>query len=156
MHERQTGGHVMQVSLVDLRGFFIHQTRLDLYTCRAQVSETFSGNLRIEILDRCDDTLDACGDECVSAGRGATVMRVWLERDVSGAAACSFTGEVECNCLGVFDVLENVEAFTGDLACRADDDATHQWSRTDLPHALQREIERTRHHAAICVGPGRG
>ena len=80
-------------------------------------------------------------------------MRVWLERYISGAATRFFAGDIERDCLGVFYVFEDIKTFTCNLTRRTDDDTTDKWPRTDLPDALQRQIERTRHHAAICVGP---
>src|SRR6185369_7599414 len=80
-------------------------------------------------------------------------MRVWLERNVRSAAACSIARDVERDRLRVFDIFENVKAFADNLTSRADDNTTNEWPRTHLAHALHRQIERTRHHAAIRVGP---
>src|SRR6185503_3653597 len=153
MHERHSSRHVIQVSFVYLRGFVTHQARLDLYTFCAQVSETLARNPRIQIFDWRDDTVDARGDKCVCAGRGASPMRVWLERDVGSAAACFFPSSLQSDRLGVFDGFENVEPFTDNFPGSASDNTTNQWPGTDLADALHRQIERTRHHAAICVGP---
>src|SRR4029079_13497565 len=97
MYERLRSRHVMQISLVDLRRFLTQQSRINLNTSGAQVSETFSRNLRIQILDRRDDSLDTGGDECVGTRCGTSVVRVRLERDVGGATACLLAGDVECD-----------------------------------------------------------
>src|SRR3954467_7049305 len=115
MHERQPGRHVMQISFVDLRCFFTEQACFNLHACRTQVRKTFSGNLWIEIFDWRDDALDAGGDQRVRARRRASMMRVRLKRNESGATACSIACKIERNRLGVFDVFEDVKALANNL-----------------------------------------
>jgi len=70
------------------------------------VSKTFSRNLRIQILDRRDNALDAGSDEDVSARRRSSVVRMRLERYVRGATFCFFTRDFERDRLSMFDCFE--------------------------------------------------
>jgi hypothetical protein len=97
--------------------------------------KTFPRNLRIEIFEWGYDSLDSCGDQCVGARRRATVMCVWLERDVSCAAARSFACELERDRFRVLDLFEDVETLPDDLTRGTHNHATHQWSGTHLPDA---------------------
>src|ERR1041385_5833914 len=115
--------------------------------------EAFAGNFRVEILDGRHDALDAGSDQSVGAGRGAAIMCVRFEGDVSGRAAGLLAGLVQRDGLSVFDGFEEVEALADHFARRTDNDTTNQWSRTDLPGAARRQLERTGHHATIRVGP---
>src|ERR1041385_9347791 len=80
-------------------------------------------------------------------------MCVRLERNVRRAAACFFPGDVERDRLRVLDVFENVKTPANDLPCSTNDHTTNEWPRTHLAHALRGQIERTRHHFTIRVGP---
>src|ERR1043165_8047874 len=115
--------------------------------------EAFAGNFRVEILDRGHDALDAGSDQSVGAGRGAAIMCVRFEGDVSGRTAGFLTRLVQGDGLSVLDGFEEVVAFTNNFTRRTYDDTTNQWSRTDLPGAARRQLERTGHHATIRVGP---
>jgi hypothetical protein len=53
----------------------------------------------------------------------------------------------------VFDIFEDVKALANDLTRSADDNTTNEGPRTNLAHTLHRQIERTRHHPTIRVGP---
>src|SRR5688500_18881025 len=97
------------------------------------MSEAFSGYLRIEILDRRDNALYACGDQCVSARRSAAIVCVWFERNVGSTVTCFLTGEIERDGLSMFDGFKEVETLANNLATRTHNDTTHEWSRTYLP-----------------------
>jgi hypothetical protein len=69
----------VQVRFVYLLCLLTHQSCLDCNACRAEMSEAFAGNFRIEILDRRHDTLDSRSNQRISARRRAPVMCVWFE-----------------------------------------------------------------------------
>jgi hypothetical protein len=54
----------------------------------------------------------------------------------------------------VLDGFKDIEALADDLVRRINDDATHEWPRTNLPDAPGGEFKRARHHEPIGIGPG--
>jgi hypothetical protein len=55
----------------------------------------------------------------------------------------------------MFDLFEDVKAFTDNLTGSTHDNTTNQRPRTHQSDPLHGEIERTRHHASIRVSPDR-
>src|ERR1041384_3059636 len=154
MNERHPCRHVVQVRFVDLLRFLAQQPDLNCNACRAEMSESFAGNFWIEILDWRHDTLDSRSDQRISARRCATVMRVRFERDICSATASFLACDLKRNRLCMLYCFKDVKAFTNNLACRTPNHTTPQWSGTDLSDTFRRQLERTRHHASIGVGPG--
>src|SRR5687768_13085869 len=118
------------------------------------MSKAFSGNFRIEIFDRRHDTLDARGDQSVSARRSAAVVCVWFERNIGSAATCFLAREIERDSFRMLDRFEDVETFANNLPTWTHNNTTDEWSRTYLPDSFLRQLQRTTHHASISLGPG--
>src|SRR5688572_22318880 len=118
------------------------------------MSKAFSGNFRIEILDRRHNAFDACADQSVSVRRSAAVVCVWFERNVGSATTCFLTRVIESDGLSMLDRFEDVEPFANYLTSRTHNNTTHEWSGTYLPDSFLRQLQRTSHHASISLGPG--
>ena len=76
-------------------------------------------------------------------------MGVRLQRNISGAAASTFTGLFQSQGLSVFDVIVEIKTFAGDFASYVDDNGTDQWTGAYLTDALRRKFQRPSHHLAI-------
>src|SRR5215210_3052104 len=60
-----------------------------------------------------------------------------------------FTSMFECDRLGMFDIVEGVEAFADNLLAVVGDNATDERSRTNESRSQRGELERPLHHASI-------
>jgi hypothetical protein len=78
-------------------------------------------------------------------------MRVRLERNVRSCATRSFSRLIERECLRVFDVVVNVEAFTDDLLSIVYDHATDQRSGADKANAARCQFQRPADHPLIQI-----
>jgi hypothetical protein len=111
--------------------------------------EPASGNFRIRIFYRSDDTFDASLDERVRTRPGAPLVRVRLKRDISCTAASLFAGLLQSHSLGVLDLIVKVEALANYSAARIDYDCANQGAGTDFSRAARRKLKRPLHHLTI-------
>src|SRR6267142_1301816 len=131
MNERPASPHKMNVGFVQTRCFVSQQPRRYFDACLTQVRKATAGNFWIRIFNRCDDAFDSGGYQRVGARRGAAVMRVRFQRNVNRRGGRSSSGLIKRNRLGVLDLIEDVEAFTGDLSVSIDDNCANQGTGTD-------------------------
>jgi len=86
MNERPAGPHKMNVRFVQTRSFVSQQAGRYFDACLAQMRKATTGNFWIGIFDRRDDAFDSGGYQRVGTRRGAAVMRVRFQRNVTVAA----------------------------------------------------------------------
>ena len=131
MNERPASPHEMNVGFVQSRRFVSQQARRHLDVRLAQVRKATSGNFWIGIFDWRDDAFDSGCDQRIGARGCAAVMRVRFQRNVNSRGRRSRSGLIQRNRLGVLDLIEAVEAFTGDFSASVDDNCADQGAGTD-------------------------
>ena len=149
MNERPAGAHEMNVGFIQMRCFVRQHARSHFDACLAQVRKATTGNFWIGIFDRRHYAFDSGLDERVGAGLSAALMRVRFQRDVSGRCRRSRSGLIQRDRLGVLDLIEDVEAFTGDLSVSIDDHCADEGAGTDLSNTARGEFERALDHALV-------
>jgi hypothetical protein len=77
------------------------------------------------------------------------MVRVRLERNISGRAFRSVACLFECVGFRVLYVFVNIEAFAQDLTSGTGDNAANERSRTDLANAAGSKFQRPRHQTLI-------
>ena len=84
---RPTADHARDETDVEFAGFGFLNAGHDIDARVAQQGEATTGDQRVRVFHRGDDTGDAGLDQCFGAGRGAAVVGAGFEGDVGGCAA---------------------------------------------------------------------
>src|SRR5438105_202026 len=82
MNKRSASSHEMDVCFIQSRRFVSQQTCADFNAGLAQMRKAATGDFRIGIFYRRDETFDSDFDQSVSARRGAAMMSMRLKRNV--------------------------------------------------------------------------
>ena len=136
--------------MIELLRFGFADARFAVEVGGTECFESAARDFGIGIARRSDDAGDACLNQSLRTGAGASRVVAGFERDVSSGAAGLFAGGFERNDFGVVAPAKLMETFADDVA-RVDDDTADSRIRAGEADAVAREFQRTLHEADVVI-----
>src|SRR6266542_1480969 len=108
MYEGAPRAHEVNVFLIETLGFVGQQSHAHFDSARAQMRKALARNAWVGIFYWRDYTRDAGLDQSVRARRCAPKMRMRFEGDIGRSSARTYASLLQCNRLGVFQILVDI------------------------------------------------
>ena len=142
-HQRRTVPNVARESLIQPPRLLFQSPHFNMNARRAQLLKSHSADLRIRIVHRGDNTMNARGNQRIGARRCATLMRMWLQIDVERSAASLFPGGFQCQHLGMLHASVGVDASANNVPVSIGNHRSNIRIRRRQSHPLASKFEST-------------